>query len=123
MAIETDIADLVFFVGDDWPDIPFAVVDDNDAAVDISNYEDIEFNLYADAARRCLMFTKNLADGVTRDVGSGGTGYVSVTDDDSNDLEGDKRRNEARTYYFDFQAILADGKRRTIGIGTLPVRE
>lgn len=123
MAIETDIADLVFFAGDDWPTIPFAVVDANSAAVSIAGYTGIEFTVYEDAARTCSVFQKTLGDGVTRDAGTGGTGTVDVTAADTADMEGNTRRNEARTYYWDVQAILADGKRRTLGFGTIPVRQ
>lgn len=43
MATETNMDDLVFFVGDDWPTIPFVM----DPVVDITSW-DLEFSLYPD---------------------------------------------------------------------------
>lgn len=123
MAVETHIADLIFFAGDDWPAIPFLVTLADGVTPDPITGWTLTFALYSDPEFvTAALFTLSLGNGITLATdGSDGLFYVTVTAARSGLLNG-ALGGLPQKYYWQVQRVEA-GLRRTIGVGSIPVRE
>lgn len=113
--------DLVFFVGDDWPNIPFVVTLADGVTADPITGWTLEFRLYEDDTQESLLFTLTIGSGLTVVDAAQGTFYATVTAARSTLLDGGPN-GEPRKYYWQVQRVVST-LRRTIGFGVIPVRE